>query len=76
MQALRNITDNNLITIGFEKYKVAVGTKPLEWECPVSIDVEAVDRIGDFQEEIASARAIDEPDDIFSSMEEGEQING
>lgn len=73
MQALKDTEDNDLITIGTGNHQVAVVTNPLEWECPVSIDVEAVDRIGNFQEEIATVRASDVPDDNYSSlMEEGE----
>ncbi|MCG8047523.1 MAG: toll/interleukin-1 receptor domain-containing protein [Candidatus Thiodiazotropha endolucinida] len=48
------------IEVGSGIRRVAVSTEPLEWECPVSIDVEAVDRIGDFQEEMASMRYTDD----------------
>ena len=57
MQALRSKPEDEEINIGNGKEEVVVGTIPLSWECPVSIDVEAVDRIGDFQEEISSVRA-------------------
>jgi len=36
-----------------------VSTQPMDWECPVSIDVEAVDRIGDFQEEMVKLSRMD-----------------
>ena len=61
MQGLANNESKDAIEIGFEdKRKVIVSTKPLEWDCPISIDVEAVDRIGDFQEEMANARYFEE----------------
>lgn len=57
MQGIANTDDNKFIEIGSEdKRKVVISTKPLDWECTISIDVEAVDRIGDFQEEMALAR--------------------
>jgi hypothetical protein len=60
------------IEIGSGKRRVAVNTAPLEWECPVSIDLEALERVGDFQEEIAAMRFFDEEDDDeqFSDDEE------
>ncbi len=63
MQAISTTEDKTLINIGSEqKRTVSVSTRPLDWDCPVSIDVEAVDRIGDFQEEMASSRYFDESD--------------
>ncbi|MFK4751083.1 hypothetical protein [Oceanobacter antarcticus] len=63
MQALSKTEDKTLINIGSEKKRtVSVSTRPLDWDCPVSIDVEAVDRIGDFQEEMASSRYFEESD--------------
>ena len=44
------------ITVGQGKHAVNVDVKPLAWDCPVSIDVEALDRVGEFQEELAAAR--------------------
>ena len=49
---------NGHIIIGDGLQKVTVGVAPLSWECPVSIDVEALDRVGDFQAEMAAAREI------------------
>lgn len=66
MQGLANTQDNEFIEIGSEdKRKIVITTKPLDWDCPISIDVEAVDRIGNFQEEMASARNFenDEPEE-------------
>lgn len=61
MQGLANTEENEFIEIGAEDTrKVVITTAPLHWECPISIDVEAVDRIGDFQEEMASARYIED----------------
>ena len=58
MQALKY--DGDAIEVGMGKRKVSVGTAPLEWECPISIDFEALDRVGDFQEEMAAMRHIDD----------------
>lgn len=57
MQALAT-DDKSIIKIGSVNRSVQVSTQPLQWECPISIDVEAVERIGDFQQEIASAREV------------------
>ena len=43
------------ITVGQGKQAVNVDVKPLSWDCPVSIDVEALDSVGEFQEELAVA---------------------
>ena len=48
------------ITVGQGKQAVNVDVKPLSWDCPVSIDVEALDRVGEFQEELAAAHEINE----------------
>lgn len=68
MQALKSDSDQDHIRIGTDKHQVVVGTNPLAWECPVSIDVEAVDRIGNFQEEISSVKAGASQDDDFPSQ--------
>ena len=44
------------IVIGSGKQAVTVNVSPLSWECPVSIDVEALDRVGHFQAELAAVR--------------------
>ena len=75
MQALSTTEDKTLINIGSEhKRTVSVSTRPLDWDCPVSIDVEAVDRIGDFQEEMASSRYFEERD-LENASEEKEVCN-
>jgi hypothetical protein len=51
------------ITIGTGHRQVSVSTMPLEWPCPVSIDYAAVERVGDFQEEMAAMRYVDDDDD-------------
>lgn len=61
MQALK--VDGDSIEVGNGKRRVSVSTTPLGWECPVSIDVEAIDRVGDFQEEMAAMRYVDEEDE-------------
>lgn len=48
------------IIVGQGREAVTVDVQPLSWDCPVSIDVEALDRVGDFQEELAIAREIGE----------------
>lgn len=42
------------ISIGSGDYEIRIAKRPLTWQCPVSIDEEAVDRVGDFQEELAA----------------------
>lgn len=72
MQALK--VNGDAIEIGVGKRQVSVSTTPLEWECPISIDVEAIDRVGNFQEEMAAIRYVDE-DDGEESVEVPEDIN-
>lgn len=42
------------VTVGAGRRGASISTSPLEWQCPVSIDGEVVDRIGDFQKEMAT----------------------
>lgn len=73
MQGIANNEDEARIDIGEDKRRcVSISIRPLEWECPISIDVEAVDRIGDFQEEMASARSIFEDEELLGSVDGGE----
>lgn len=68
MQALSD--DKSEIVVGSQSRKVAVSCKPLCWECPTAIDYFAVERVGDFQEEMASLRYVDdeaEDDDLDGS---------
>ena len=51
------------IAVGQGRQAVEVEVEPLSWDCPVSIDVEALDRVGDFQEELAVARGRGEEGD-------------
>lgn len=44
------------IVVGDEGCAVVTRVKPRKFESPVGIDVEALDRVGNFQEEIATAR--------------------
>jgi hypothetical protein len=48
-----------------------VSTKPLEWACPISIDLDALERVGDFQEEMAALRYAADEDDEESDDAEG-----
>jgi hypothetical protein len=61
MQAIAN--GGSEITVGSGNKKVTVSTKPLAWECPVAIDYAAVERIGDFQEEMAQLRYVENDDE-------------
>lgn len=61
MQALKGVDEN--IEIGTGRRAVTVSCTPLQWECPIAIDVEAMTRFEDFQKEMAAARDIDEEDD-------------
>lgn len=66
MQALR-AEGSELIEIGSGRRAVTVSVQPLTWECPVGIDVEAMDRVGDFQEEMSSLRFREEDEDAAVS---------
>ena len=61
------------IAVGEGKQAVNVDVKPLSWDCPVSIDVEALDRVGDFQEELAAAHEMgeEEPDEALAGDHDG-----
>lgn len=61
MGVMQALTENGMeIVVTDGQQRVAISTTPLTWNCPISIDSEAVDRIGDFQEEMASLRYTDE----------------
>ena len=68
MQALAEGGDE--IRIGSADRRITVSARPLAWDCPVAIDYQAVERIGDFQEEMAQLRYLDEEDDDESSDDE------
>lgn len=63
MQALKPDPNDEFIEVGTGRRQVLVNTLPLEWECPVAIDVEAVGRIGSFQQEMARVKHADETED-------------
>lgn len=69
MQALSHGTEE--IRVGALPRCVSVSTSPLEWACPMSIDVEAVDRVGDFQEEMAALRYADEEGEDDEQADDG-----
>ena len=54
------IASEGKIVVGPPGKEVVVGTTPLSWDAPVSIDEDAVRRIGDFQEEMAATRYAEE----------------
>jgi hypothetical protein len=58
MQALAS--DEGPIAVGPPEHRIVVSTAPLSWTSPVSIDESAVQRLGDFQEELAALHFVDE----------------
>jgi hypothetical protein len=58
MQALR--TDGNEIRIGSVPRAVVIDIRPLEWSCPVSLDVMALSHVADLGAEMAALRQFDE----------------
>ena len=71
MQALKPDPNDEFIEVGTGRRQVLVNTLPLEWECPVAIDVEAVGRIGSFQQEMARVKHADETEDNHPDFVEG-----
>ena len=53
---------NGEFVVGERDRAITVGVKPLSWECPVGISMDAMSRVGDFGEELAEARDIDTDD--------------
>ena len=62
MQALSE-DEPDRIKIGVGTEAVSICTTPMHWECPVSIDYRAVERIGNFQDEMASVRYVSDDDE-------------
>ncbi|MBM4089194.1 MAG: restriction endonuclease [Planctomycetes bacterium] len=62
-----------LIEVGTGTRTLTVSTVPLAWESPVSIDMAAVERVGDFQEEMAAVRYTDE--DVDDADEPKEAVD-
>ena len=56
---------NGHIIIGDGTKAVSVDVAPLSWECPISIDVEALDRVGNFQAEFAATREINDEKKLY-----------
>jgi hypothetical protein len=63
------------IEVGSGARRLAVSITPLEWECPVSINWEAVERAGDFQEEMAALRYLDEDEEEDEEAGDGEEAS-
>jgi hypothetical protein len=63
------------IEVGAGARRLAVGTAPIEWQCPVSINWEAVERAGDFQEEMAAMRYFDEHEEEDEERPDQEEVN-
>lgn len=66
MQALE--TGHEEVVVGKSGREIVVSTRPLSWECPMSIDVVAVDRLGDLTEEMAAIRSAMEDDEDESDQ--------
>lgn len=73
MQALQN--DGTDIRVGNGRRAVTVSAMPLEWNCPVSIDVMALERIGDFHEEMAAMRYLGEEalEEVEAQPDDGDE---
>lgn len=72
VQALE--TSKGLIEVGEGNRAVVMQTKPLSWECPVGLDVQALSGMSDIGQEIAQYRARDDDegqDDEAPSALEG-----
>lgn len=61
VQALQ--TSPGRIEIGDGRRAVVMGTAPFEWECPVSLDVQALSSMSDIGEEIANMRSTEDEED-------------
>lgn len=61
--------DKAEIVVGNGNRKVSVSCAPLRWECPVAIDYHAVERLGDFQEEMAQLRYTDDEENSEEERE-------
>lgn len=75
MQALR--TADTHIQVGTGRRAVSVSTLPLEWLCPVSIDVAALERVRTFEDEMAELlKRVDlgEADEVDEEHEEGDEV--
>jgi hypothetical protein len=67
IQALKK-KDEPEISVGYDHHQVVLSNKPLEWVCPVSIDGEAVDQLGEFHEDFAEQLGQDD-DEIDDDAE-------
>ena len=71
MQLLAGVVNiEGHITVGERTEAVMIDVEPLSWDCPVSIDVQALDRVGDFQEELAAVHEREEEEEEQVAMEE------
>lgn len=57
VQALQN--EGGRIQVGAGTRSVQIDTKPLHWQCPVGLDLQALARMKDFGQEIAEIRGAD-----------------
>jgi hypothetical protein len=65
--------DKARIVVGSGNRRVTIFCAPMKWECPVAIDYHAVERVGDFQEEMAQLRYRDDEEE---NEDEGEIEEG
>lgn len=73
MQSLE--TEPGAISIGSGQHLVTISSAPLSWACPVSIDYAVLDRLGDFNEELAELRQFGD-DDGGEEVGEGTEEDG
>jgi hypothetical protein len=66
MQALSSGADE--IHVGDGEVEVTIQAKPVQWACPVAIDLEAMSRVSDIGEELAQISAYDDLDDDRSEV--------
>ena len=74
MQALR--TDGTDIRVGEGRRAVVINTSPMEWLCPVALDVVALSRIADLGKEIAEAKKPDEDEEPTADEAAGTEAEG
>lgn len=51
------------IEMGSNSRRLAISTEPLSWSSPISINLAALERVGDFQDEMAATRYVEAEED-------------
>lgn len=70
MQALATSQDKHQICIGSREANVRVSTRPMAWQCPVGLDVLALEHLDDLQEELSALLDTEQQDDDSSENAE------